>query len=96
MDRRAFFGSVAALATMSRVAWAQPSRTVYRLGIVSLGATPNVSGPSARALLQGLKDLGYVYGSDFVTEPSYRQLRLGIGASASRTPLQNCHALYDR
>src|SRR5262249_46181907 len=28
--------------------------------------------------------------------PSYRQLRLGIGASASRTPLQTCHALYDR
>src|SRR5215510_2218637 len=27
--------------------------------------------------------------------PSYRQLRLGIGASASRTPLQTCHALYD-
>ena len=68
MDRRAFFGSVAAVATMSRVAWAQPSRRVYRLGIITLGATPGVSGGSTRALLQGLKDLGYVYGSDFVTE----------------------------
>src|SRR5215470_6198203 len=68
MDRRAFFGGVAAVATMSRVAWAQPSRTVYRLGIIGLGGTPGVLGPSDRALLRGLKDLGYVYGSDFVTE----------------------------
>jgi putative tryptophan/tyrosine transport system substrate-binding protein len=68
MDRRTFFGSLAALATMSRVARAQPSRKVYRLGILTLGATADVRSPSARALLRGLNDLGYVHGSDFVTE----------------------------
>src|SRR5215813_6772705 len=68
IDRRAFLGSLATLATMSRVAGAQPSSKVYRIGILSLGATPGVSGPSGKALLQGLKDLGYVYGRDFVTE----------------------------
>jgi len=66
MDRRTFFGGLAALATTSRVALAQPSRKVYRLGILSLGA--DASGPSGRALLQGLNDLGYVYGRDFVSE----------------------------
>src|SRR5262249_5813648 len=65
---RTFFGSLAALATMSRVARAQPSRKVDRLGILSLRATADVWSPSIRALLQGLNELGYMYGSDFVIE----------------------------
>ena len=68
MDRRAFFGSLVAFAMVSRVAWAQPSRKIHRLGILSLGATSDIRDPSLRALLQGLNDLGYVYRSDFVTE----------------------------
>jgi hypothetical protein len=49
MDRRAFFGSLAAFPTMSRVAWAQPSRKIHRLGILSLGATSDIRSPSVRA-----------------------------------------------
>ena len=69
MDRRAFLGSLATLATMSRLAGAQPSGKVYRIGILSLQATSAATRRSStEALLRGLSDLGYVYGRDFVTE----------------------------
>jgi hypothetical protein len=73
MDRRAFIGCLAAIATMPRVARAQLPRKVYRIGILSLSAASDVAGPtpqspSTRALLRGLNELGYVYGRDFVTE----------------------------
>ena len=48
---------------------------VYRIGvIVAADAAANTEGPNPRnqsvaALLRGLRDLGYVYGRDFVTEP---------------------------
>ena len=61
MDRRAFVGSFAALATMTRLARAQPSPKVYRIGILSLQATSEAPRrPSTEALLRGLSDLGYV------------------------------------
>ena len=75
MDRRAFIGSVALGALASRAASAQPARKVARIGIVGFaGTTSEMSGPeptrpSVKALLQGLRELGYVYGRDFVTEP---------------------------
>ena len=69
MDRRAFFGSLATFATMSRAAGAQTSGKVHRIGILSLQATSEAPRrPSTEALLRGLSDLGYVYGRDFVTE----------------------------
>ena len=69
MDRRAFFGSLATLATMSRATGAQTSGKVHRIGILSLQATSEAPRrPSTEALLRGLSDLGYVYGRDFVTE----------------------------
>jgi len=73
MDRRAFIGGLAAIATMPRVARAQLPRKVYRIGILSLSAASDVAGPtpqspSTRALLRGLNELGYVYGRDFVIE----------------------------
>jgi ABC-type uncharacterized transport system substrate-binding protein len=69
MDRRVFVGSFAALATMTRLARAQPSPKVYRIGILSLQATSEAPRRrSTEALLRGLSDLGYVYGRDFVTE----------------------------
>jgi putative ABC transport system substrate-binding protein len=75
MDRRSFLGSLAlgALA-MPRAALAQPARKVYRIGILSLRATSDLVGPQPRspsttALLRGLRELGYVYGEHFVTEP---------------------------
>src|SRR5215467_982371 len=74
MERRAFIGRVA-VGTLAapRIAQAQPARKVYRIGILSLRPPSEVLGPkrrspSIKALLQGLSELGYVYGRDFVTE----------------------------
>ena len=76
MRRRIFFCS---LAVLPLVPWgravAQPPRSVPRIGILSHSfATSDLAGPEprsqyARALLHGLRDLGYVYGTHFVTEP---------------------------
>jgi len=67
MERRALFRTLA-LGTLvaPRIARAQPPRKVYRIGILSL--RPTSESPSIKALLQGLGELGYVYGRDFVTE----------------------------
>jgi ABC-type uncharacterized transport system substrate-binding protein len=53
-------------------AHAQQTGKVYRIGILGLRETADVAGPtprsaSTRALLRGLSELGYVYGTDFVT-----------------------------
>jgi putative ABC transport system substrate-binding protein len=76
MDRRAFIGSFA-LGTLAvpRSTPAQSARKVYRIGI--LGASvptsdmvgPRPQAPSTIALLRGLRELGYVHGDHFVTEP---------------------------
>ena len=76
MDRRAFIGSLA-LGTLGRprAVVAQPARKVARIGIVGFAGTdaemigPDPMRPSVKALLLGLRDHGYVYGRDFVTEP---------------------------
>ncbi len=74
MDRRAFIGSLAlGIVPMPRVATAQSARKVYRIGILSIGATsilggPQPQSPSAIAFLRGMGELGYVYGQHFVTE----------------------------
>ncbi len=76
MDRRAFIGGLA-LGTLAalHVARAQPPRKVYRIGILSSRSTtsemvgPEPQDPLINALLRGLRELGYVYGEHFVTEP---------------------------
>ncbi len=75
MNRRAFIGGLA-LGTLEvpRVAPAQPARKVPRIGILGNSATSGMVGPQPQAqdinaLLRGLRDLGYVYGEHFVTEP---------------------------
>jgi ABC-type uncharacterized transport system substrate-binding protein len=76
MDRRTFIGGFA-LGTLaaSHAARAQPARKVYRIGVLSSrAATSEMTGAQPRdsfinALLRGLRDLGYVYGEHFVTEP---------------------------
>ena len=79
-DRRSFIGglavALASLATLAApgAASAQPSRRVYRIGILGLRATSDLSGPqprspSTKAFLRGMRELGYVYGEHFVTEP---------------------------
>ena len=76
MDRRGFIGSLA-LGTFAvpRVAPGQPARKAYRIGILSpTSMTSDMVGlqpqsPSVKAFLRGLRELGYVYGEHFVTEP---------------------------
>jgi len=83
MDRRAFIGGLAlGPLAVPRVAPAQPPRKVYRVGILSgSGTTSDLVGPQPRAapglnaLLHGLRELGYVYGEHFVTEPRGGQSR---------------------
>ena len=75
MDRRAFIGSLALGAlSVPRATLAQPTRKVARIGILGLGATSDLVGPqprspSTKAFLHGMRELGYVYGEHFVTEP---------------------------
>jgi putative tryptophan/tyrosine transport system substrate-binding protein len=77
MDRRAFIGSFA-LGTFAvpRTAFTQPARKVQRIGILSSSSkTSDLMGPEPRgapnvnAFLRRLRELGYVYGEHFVTEP---------------------------
>ena len=75
MDRRTFGGGlVLAMLAVTGAAHAQPARKVHRIGIlVSAGTSSDMIGPEPRnpsisALLRGLRELGYMYGRDFVTE----------------------------
>lgn len=72
MDRRAFIGALVILAA-PRATDAQTVRKVHRIGILGLGRPPHLVGPQPQApdinaFLQGLRERGYVYGEDFVTE----------------------------
>ena len=75
IDRRALIVSAAgSMLAASRVGGAQPARKVYRIGILGLRPTSDLVGPeprspSTKAFLRGMRELGYVYGEDFVTEP---------------------------
>ncbi len=76
MDRRVFIRSLAlGILALPRVAHTQPARKVYRIGILSaFTPTSEMVGPQPRspfvnALLRRLRELGYVYGEHFVTEP---------------------------
>jgi len=76
MDRRAFIGSLA-LGTLAvpRAAPAQLAGKVARIGILTFSmpvadmSGPEPRNPAVNALLRGLRELGRVYGQDFVTEP---------------------------
>ena len=74
MDRRMFIGSLGVGAfAVTRGASAQPAPRIYRIGILGIRPTDDLVGPmpkspSTKALLQGLRDLGYAYGEQFVTE----------------------------
>ena len=75
MDRRRFlFTSLAGAVVAPRGAEGQQTRKLHRIGISSHSSTSSeLAGPepqsvTAKALLRGLRDLGYVYGEHFVTE----------------------------
>ena len=92
MDRRAFIGtlSLGGLAA-PRNAHAQAPRRVARIGVLSFaGSLDEISGaeprrPSLKNLFAGLRDLGYVYGRDFITVPFAGV----IAVRASRGPRSN-------
>ena len=75
MDRRTFiripaFGAIA----VTCAPFAQSPRKIYRVGILGPFVGSDIVGPEPRspfvsALLRGLRELGYVYGKDFATEP---------------------------
>jgi len=73
MDRRAFIGFAIAILGAARAAHAQPR--IPRVGILNFAATtsdmigPQPSHPSTMAFLGGMRELGYAFGRDFVTEP---------------------------
>jgi ABC-type uncharacterized transport system substrate-binding protein len=76
MDRRAFIGRLAlGILAAPSAARGQPARKVARIGILNFAAmTSDMIGPQPRhpstiAFLRGMRELGYVYGQDFVTEP---------------------------
>ena len=73
--RRIGLAVVLALGLLATIAQSQPARQVYRIGILSSTSGtsemvgPQPSSPAVNALLSGLRELGYVYGEHFVTEP---------------------------
>jgi putative tryptophan/tyrosine transport system substrate-binding protein len=78
MRRRAFVTSLGATLGTTAAGWplaarAQAKKKAYRIGILGNSATAQSSGPqpaapTVNALIQGLRDLGYVYGQHYVTE----------------------------
>src|SRR6266704_2912546 len=86
MRRRKFaIGLLVGVLTSSSAIRAQVVRKVYRIGVLGLGTTPDMTGPnpvspSVKALLGGMRDLGYVYGEQYVTEPR------GSGGNPDRYP----------
>jgi putative tryptophan/tyrosine transport system substrate-binding protein len=76
MDRRAFMTMVGgSILAGPLAAEAQQATKVYRIGVLGLGqVTSQMTGPQpqsrwVKALLDGLRERGYVYGTQFVTEP---------------------------
>jgi putative ABC transport system substrate-binding protein len=75
MNRRRFLlTSLAGALAAPLTAGAEQTQKAYRIGLLSLGTAAEIAGPQPRsptatALLRGLRELGYVYGEHFVTEP---------------------------
>ena len=76
MERRRFIEAIAGgFLAAPLAAEAQPASKVYRIGVLGLGQEtskmtgPQPQSPSVKALLDGLRQRGYVYGTQFVTEP---------------------------
>ncbi len=83
MDRRTFVATLTGgLLAAPLTAEAQQAGKPARIGTIAIAApTAEFSGaepsnPAMASLLRGLRDLGYVYGRDFVTEPRSAEGRL--------------------
>ena len=79
MDRRTFLvmpcGGLLASLVAPRAALGQTARKVARIGLlffdieVSRMTGPDAPGTGPKVFLREMRELGYVYGRDFVTEP---------------------------
>src|SRR5215469_144537 len=76
MNRRAFLTALSGgLLAAPLIGGSQQTSKVYRIGVLGLGqVTSKMTGPQpqspwVKALLDGLREHGYVYGTQFVTEP---------------------------
>jgi putative ABC transport system substrate-binding protein len=76
-----FIGCIAAAALLwqTSVALAQPAK-VYRIGWLSNGSKSATADPAIKDFQQGLRDLGYAEGKNFVIEARY------AGGNAERLP----------
>jgi hypothetical protein len=80
VNRRAFLGTLGLLA-VPRAAEAQPAGKVPRIGWLGLSPAAN---PNREAVLQGLRELGYVEGRNVVIELPPGGLTLFCGVSDER------------
>jgi putative tryptophan/tyrosine transport system substrate-binding protein len=76
MDRREFFAALAGASLVwPNVLQAQQGRKLARIGLLTVGSTtaemtgPEPQSPVIKSFLGGMRALGYVYGTDFITEP---------------------------
>jgi len=67
LDRRIFLTTVAGLLAAPLVAHAQPAGKVYRIGLLQIQTRERLV-PLLKAFEEGLRELGYVEGRDFVRE----------------------------
>ena len=76
MDRRAFIASVAGCVVLAcPVAEAQPVVKVYRIGFLA-GTAPTAEARLWEGFFQGMRELGYVEGQNFVIEGRYYEDRI--------------------
>ena len=79
----------ASLTLWPLVGGAQPARKVHRIGILNIGMTADYIGPQPKnsivnEFLRRLRELGYVYGENFVTEGHvWESFRTASAAHAS-------------
>src|SRR6266404_1567364 len=68
MERRAFISAITlGLLSRSLALQAQPAGKLYRIGMLER-TSPAINAANLDAFRQGLRDLGYVEGKDFVIE----------------------------
>lgn len=68
ISRRRFLSAASiSILTTSRAAEAQPARRVWRLGVLDVVSMAS-NAANLEAFRQGLRELGYVEGQDFVIE----------------------------
>ena len=91
MRRRDFLRTVVGSAAWPLAARAQQGERMRRVGFLAGGARPvSFESSSYGGLLQGLRELGYVEGRDFVMEWRFAETRNEISRPRRRTCAVKC------